>query len=74
MPIGAFALGEAKIDKDSTSLFWRVKEVCRFDVAMENTVMVYCSQSGKQTLEIKSHVANSQFSEVFAEVAVLEEG
>lgn len=74
MPVGAFPLGEAKINEDSASLFRRVKEVCWFDVAMQDTVMVYCGQSGEEALEVEPHVADGHLSKVFAEVAMLEEG
>jgi hypothetical protein len=71
MPISAFPLGKAKVNKNSTGVLRVVKEVGRFDVAMENLLRVNRAQGGEKTAKVLAYVWNGHVTVVLAKVAML---
>lgn len=72
MPVGAFSLGQTKVNKNTFLGGGRVEEVCGFDVAVNDLVLVDGADGSEELVKVDTHVVNGHFAKVVPEVAMLE--
>jgi len=72
MPVCSFSFCQTKIDEDTLLRSGRVEEVCGFDVAVDDLVLMDGLHSGEELLKIDTHVVDGHVAEVVPEVAMLE--
>lgn len=70
--VGAFALGEAKVNKHAAAGLGVVEKVGGLDVTVDDACLVGGFQSGEKAAHVDGHVLGSHGAEVVAKVVVAE--
>lgn len=68
--IGTFSFGETKIDEHAALGGGIIEEVSGLDISVEDLVVVYALESGKELAEVYRDLGNGHVAEVGAEIPV----